>query len=344
MGNRVVRVLAAAGLLPLAIGAQTVVNGGRQILGTWDASGAASTRPAKVGTSLPPACAVGEQFFKTDAAAGQNLFLCTGTDTWTQISGGGGGGAGLPGMTGNAGKLLTNDGSAALWTALAPPSYPRTPFSPAAHLVDWFPYCNASITMAGQLNWQRLGSNFKLDCAPPVSGTIASGVSLKADTSGAYALTLSGLTSDYVNPAHSNRWIVEYEFAADATMETGQMGLGLADLTVATTYIALTHNNGEGFNLCIFSPGKQKCFNGVAAWDTDRHTVRFERVSESLLRARIDGGVWYNWHSGSGTDGPNDLYSVSFFSTNLRPQVWANPGEAVAKTFYLRRFELVYGY
>lgn len=39
------------------------------------------------GTSLPGTCTVGERFFKTDATAGQNLYLCTSTNTWTQVSG-----------------------------------------------------------------------------------------------------------------------------------------------------------------------------------------------------------------------------------------------------------------
>jgi hypothetical protein len=65
---------------------ETVINGSRSILGAWNAGGAASTIPAKVGTALPVTCAVGEQFFKSDAVAGQNVHLCTATDTWTQVT------------------------------------------------------------------------------------------------------------------------------------------------------------------------------------------------------------------------------------------------------------------
>ena len=74
--------------------AQTTINGGRVILGRLDASGAASTSPMKVGTSLPGTCTVGDSYFKTDATAGQNLYGCTATNTWTQQAGGGGGGGG----------------------------------------------------------------------------------------------------------------------------------------------------------------------------------------------------------------------------------------------------------
>lgn len=65
---------------------QTVVNGGRTQLGPWDASGAAYTIPAKRGTTaqLPATCVQGAEYFATDAAAGQNIYLCGTTNTWTQ--------------------------------------------------------------------------------------------------------------------------------------------------------------------------------------------------------------------------------------------------------------------
>jgi hypothetical protein len=60
-----------------------------------DFSMADSTRSFKSGTSLPSSCSVGEQFFKTDAPAGQNFYGCTAANTWTLQSGGGGTGGGL---------------------------------------------------------------------------------------------------------------------------------------------------------------------------------------------------------------------------------------------------------
>jgi hypothetical protein len=88
-----VRFIGLAGLLQLCLGnvanAQTTINGGRVIKGVWDASNASSSKPAKTGTVLPPTCGVGEQFFKTDASQGQNLYFCTGQNTWVQMTGGG---------------------------------------------------------------------------------------------------------------------------------------------------------------------------------------------------------------------------------------------------------------
>lgn len=55
-----------------------------------DFSGATRTLIWKKGTSLPATCTVGDSYFKTDATAGQNLYGCTGTNTWTALGGGGG--------------------------------------------------------------------------------------------------------------------------------------------------------------------------------------------------------------------------------------------------------------
>jgi hypothetical protein len=73
------------GMQPLLTG-QTVVNGGRTQIGPWDASGASYTLPAKRGTTaqLPATCTQGAEYFATDAAPGQNKYLCTTTNTWTQ--------------------------------------------------------------------------------------------------------------------------------------------------------------------------------------------------------------------------------------------------------------------
>jgi hypothetical protein len=58
-----------------------------------DFSTASSTKPIRTGTTLPSTCSSGEMFFKTDTIPGQNLQMCTGSNTWTTIMGTGGGSA-----------------------------------------------------------------------------------------------------------------------------------------------------------------------------------------------------------------------------------------------------------
>lgn len=71
-----------ASLLP----AQTVINGGRTVKGPWDASGAMSTKPVKMGTATPGTCSSGELFFNTSDPAGQNVYLCNPANTWNRVT------------------------------------------------------------------------------------------------------------------------------------------------------------------------------------------------------------------------------------------------------------------
>ena len=54
-------------------------------------SGAASSTPWVVGSTLPATCVVGQAFFNTSAAAGANVFVCTALNHWTTTGGNSGG-------------------------------------------------------------------------------------------------------------------------------------------------------------------------------------------------------------------------------------------------------------
>jgi hypothetical protein len=106
--------LALAAINGIAVFAQTKIDlrtQGKSV----DFSSATSTKPSKTGTAFPATCSTGEIFFKTDAAAGSNLYACTATNIWTVQTGSGG----LPSVGGNANKILSNGGSSADWRALS---------------------------------------------------------------------------------------------------------------------------------------------------------------------------------------------------------------------------------
>ena len=92
------------GLLVFAAGVQlvgqTVINGGRTVTGAWDASQSSSSKPAKVGSTLPGSCGTGEFFFLATAVAGKNIYLCTATNVWTQVAASGGTGGGTVSVIG----------------------------------------------------------------------------------------------------------------------------------------------------------------------------------------------------------------------------------------------------
>jgi hypothetical protein len=62
---------------------------GRIFLGPLNAGGATITIPAKITTSDPGTCSVGEAIFRSDLSAGANIKFCTSTNTWTAWSGSG---------------------------------------------------------------------------------------------------------------------------------------------------------------------------------------------------------------------------------------------------------------
>src|SRR4051812_23102798 len=68
-------------LLVVSLHGQTTVAGGYTFTGPIATmTGLASAKPAT--------CTVGQIYFATDATAGANLYLCTASNTWTQLSGG----------------------------------------------------------------------------------------------------------------------------------------------------------------------------------------------------------------------------------------------------------------
>ena len=77
-----------------------------------DFSSANSTLPSKTGALLPAICQTGETFVKTGAPPGSNWYVCTSTNLWTVQ------GIELPPQAGNAGAVLSTDGTAQLWKPL----------------------------------------------------------------------------------------------------------------------------------------------------------------------------------------------------------------------------------
>lgn len=53
---------------------------------TFRITGKSATAPTKAGSSLPATCQVGDLFYKTDAVAGENLYGCTSTNSWSLLT------------------------------------------------------------------------------------------------------------------------------------------------------------------------------------------------------------------------------------------------------------------
>lgn len=100
------------GLFVAAVaGAQTRIDLRTQVKSV-DFSSADSTSPSQTGTQLPATCNIGQSYFKTNAAAGQNWYLCLAGNQWTVQ------GSTLPALAGNAGTILFTDGNGLFWKGL----------------------------------------------------------------------------------------------------------------------------------------------------------------------------------------------------------------------------------
>ena len=113
MEIRALRLLLA--MAPVAAFGQTEIDLRTQSKNV-DFSQALSTRTTKIGATLPAACSLGETFFLTTAANGNNLYGCTAANVWTLLSGNSG--STLPPVSGEANKVLSNDGVFLRWAPL----------------------------------------------------------------------------------------------------------------------------------------------------------------------------------------------------------------------------------
>ncbi len=99
-------------LLAIPLTAQNKSYGRQEQSGSVvDSTAAARTAPSKTGTSLPATCTVGDQYFKSDATAGQNIYGCTATNTWTAQAGSGGSGTAYWPINGSVGANVVAGGS-----------------------------------------------------------------------------------------------------------------------------------------------------------------------------------------------------------------------------------------
>ena len=111
-------------LAAFVCGAQTLVDVRTQTKNV-DFSGAASTIPAKSGSTVPASCKLGEFFFNTSNAPGQNLYLCAPANTWTVLAGGSGSTVGTV-LSGTAGQVAyyATSGSTVTGHTLVPSDIP----------------------------------------------------------------------------------------------------------------------------------------------------------------------------------------------------------------------------
>lgn len=272
--------LTGAGLLD----GQTVINGSRSILGAWDASAAASTKPVKSGPSLPATCSQGEFFFHTAGAANRRLYACATANTWEQTAYQHGTAAQIPAGCGAGQIFFATDASAGTNLYFC---------TTAGNPGTWTRMSGGVASVFGR-NGDVAAANGDYSFSQ-ISGTLP--VSAIADTTGTGAVVLADAptltTPSFSGAIGSNFNIgtkaVLYEIANESTTGTN-MNL-LAKLTgapAAAVTIATSDTSGiAGVCLanCGMSGNAQLAQSGQAACQFDGGTTAGNYVQPSSLAA-----------------------------------------------------------
>ena len=142
-----------------------------------DFSGAASTIPAKSGTTLPTTCNPGEMFFDTANTPGQNLYTCAPANTWTQLNGSAGSTNGtVSSATAGQFGFYAANGSTVVGHTLAPGDIPALSYQ---SLLTFTGSGSKTASSTGSLvsgncaKWDASGNiiDFGSPCANVASGT-----------------------------------------------------------------------------------------------------------------------------------------------------------------------------
>lgn len=200
---------------------------------------------AQRGTTLPANCQVGQLFFKTDSAAGQNVYGCTSANTWT-LQSGGGGSVDVSG-TPTAGQI-------AVWTdadTIEGDSTPNIGAATGTSLALTGNITANNLTPSGTLTTGRLclysGTDIDCDTAAPsgtITGTIASGDIALATAEIASGACTSAQTDTATGTATTDT--ITWVFAADPTATTGYSASANGMLTI----IVYPTSNTVNFKVC----------------------------------------------------------------------------------------------
>ncbi|MBV9747119.1 MAG: hypothetical protein JO099_25435, partial [Acidobacteriia bacterium] len=234
------RILFSLLAIPVALCAQTTINGGRIIKGIWDASGSIRSLPNRTGTRSPvgrDSCTTpGETYFQSDATPGQNLWVCTGSGTpgaWSQISAGTGAAPVSSTVPFNATPVFTVTGPIQEFTLTLTGNVTSSTLSGAiANGIVIFDVCQDA-TGNRTFVW-------------PAGFSAAPAISSVAGSCTTQAFIWTGSTANPIAPANNTPYLVSSvpELAAPATPP----GAGLASLwadSIRHTFTAAENNSAN---------------------------------------------------------------------------------------------------
>ena len=268
-----------------------------------DFSGAPQTKSSKAGTVLPATCSTGETFFKIDAPAGLNLYGCKPDNVWSLLSGGT---SSLPPVAGAEGKVLTYDGSAPQWSALAG-DVQGTPGANSVHGLQGRSMSSAAPFNNDVLTWNEDSSQWQPAGASVQAG---SGINVAANSismddavvplyytgSGAPQFPCTAGRDYYVDLVSVNLYFCGAVNVWQAVSKTSPL-LSAGDIVSGTLALArggtqadLSATGGAGQFLKQSSTGAAVTVGAIASTDLPTHTHAATDVTSGTL-ALARGGT-----------------------------------------------------
>lgn len=247
---------------------------------------ATSTIPAKTGTVLPGACAVGELYFKSDATAGQNLYQCQSPNIWTQ--------------------QLNNSNPLDYTTVqLAEEFLPSPAFSGQSPVFNKYDIVGTGTTLSS--NIVSPGSHpgvFRLSTSNTIGD--ATGMRVIDGSLGSIGAVLLGPTGDFTGwdaqfIIRPNTSITDSGFFAGfSTAADGQFAFGASDL-IGVFYDSVLHNCSSGTSSAanlvysVRASGNDSCQNStvpVTASTWYRIHLSSTTPGQVTFKVSINGGSY----------------------------------------------------
>jgi uncharacterized protein YdbL (DUF1318 family) len=292
-----------------------------------DFSAAPSTKPSKTGTTLPAACAAGETFLKTDAPAGKNLYVCTQANTWIV--------QGTPDVTGNADKVLSNDGAAAGWRAMGgdvsgkPDALtvakiqgrPVSATAPAAgQLLIW----NASVGL-----WEPANLTFGLISGTVTDAQVGAGINANKIGGGTVSNTVFGYlanVSSDIQGQLNGKAATNQAMAGDVSGNLGATKvMALQNRNVAATAPsngqALTWNStASQWEPQSFGAAIASVFGRTGVISAQSGDYTFGQIAGTVADSQVSGGVNAG-KIGSGTVGNTAFGYLANVTSDIQTQI-----------------------
>jgi hypothetical protein len=235
-----------------------------------DFSSASATKPAKTGAVLPATCSVGEAYVLTTAPAGQNWYLCSATNIWSQQGGSSSGAGDMLGLsvaqTDNTHLTIGSECKDALPCRVNIGDTVYSFQSPASAILSGLPNGTAYIYVSSTGNLTIGHNTLALTC---------SGCNVQSGVTGfpAGSLPIASWT------ALNGNWISGNDLRAPMSRDSLSVGTGLVSTTVSGRQMVSLDSAFLTMRTAVPSTATAPCTQGSWAADNSYFYVCYANNS-----------------------------------------------------------------